>query len=210
VAALGRSRSAAAMGWDSQPITTARLCAELYEQVRDQDWALCNGTVFQNYWPQQLWAANHHHQYIGDAGAYGLGYLPGASVGAALAHRKHGRLPIAIGGDGDLMFSPGALWTAAHHKIPLLYLVHNNRAYHQEIMFVQSMAVRRQRGVDRAHIGNAITDPDVDFAKLAGSLGIYSEGPVTDPARLGEALKRAVAIVKGGAPALVDVICQGR
>ena len=207
---LAQSRSAAAVGWDSQPITTARLCAELYEQIRNEDWALCNGTVFQSYWPQRLWSADHHHQYIGDAGAYGLGYLPGASVGAALAHRQHGRLPVAIGGDGDLMFSPGALWTAAHHKIPLLYIVHNNRAYHQEIMFVQSMAVKRQRGIDRAHIGNAITEPNVDFAKLAASLGIYSEGPVTDPAQLGAALKRAVARVKHGEPALLDVICQGR
>ncbi len=207
---LEQSRNAAAVGWDSQPITTARLCAELYEQIRNEDWALCNGTVFQNYWPQQLWTATQHHQYIGDAGAYGLGYLPGASVGAALAHRKHGRLAVAIGGDGDLMFSPGALWTAAHHKIPLLYLVHNNRAYHQEIMYVQSMAVRRQRGIDRAHIGNAITEPNVDFAKLAASLGIYSEGPITAPGDLGQALKRAVAVVKQGQPALVDVICQGR
>jgi acetolactate synthase I/II/III large subunit len=207
---LEQSRSAAAVGWDSQPITTARLCAELYEQIRNEDWALCNGTVFQNYWPQQLWSANHHYQYIGDAGAYGLGYLPGASVGAALAHRKHGRLAVAIGGDGDLLFSPAALWTAAHHKIPLLYVVHNNRAYHQEIMFVQSMAVKRQRGIDRAHIGNAITEPNVDFAKLAAGLGIYSEGPIGNPADLGPALQRAVAVVKQGQPALVDVIAQGR
>ena len=139
-----------------------------------------------------------------------MGYLPGASVGAALAHRKHGRLAVAIGGDGDLMFSPGALWSAAHHKIPLLYVVHNNRAYHQEIMFVQSMAVKRQRGIDRAHIGNAITEPNVDFAKLAASIGLYSEGPVSDPGELGTALRRAVAVVKQGQPALVDVICQGR
>ncbi len=177
---LEQSRTAAAVGWDAQPITTARLCAELYEKIRNEDWALCNGTVFQNYWPQQLWTATHHYQYIGDAGAYGLGYLPGASVGAALAHRKHGRLAVAIGGDGDLMFSPGALWTAAHHRIPLLYVVHNNRAYHQELMFVQSMALKRQRGIDRAHIGNTITDPNVDFAKLAAGLGVYSEGPIDE------------------------------
>jgi acetolactate synthase I/II/III large subunit len=207
---LEQSRVAAAVGWDVQPITTARLCAEIYEQIRTEDWALCNGTVFQNYWPQQLWTANHHYQYIGDAGAYGLGYLPGASVGAALAHRKHGRLAVAIGGDGDLMFSPGALWTAAHHRIPLLYVVHNNRAYHQEVMYVQMMAARRQRGIDRAHIGNTITDPIVDFAKLAAGMGVYSEGPIMDPNDLGPALQRALAVVKRGEPALVDVISQGR
>jgi acetolactate synthase-1/2/3 large subunit len=208
--ALEQSRAAAAVGWDIQPITTARMCAELYEQIRNEDWALCNGTVFQNYWPQQLWTATHHYQYIGDSGAYGLGYLPGAAVGAALAHRQHGRLAVAIGGDGDLMFAPGALWTAAHHRIPLLYIVHNNRAYHQEIMFVQMMANKRNRGIDRAHIGNAITDPDIDFAKFANGLGVYAEGPITDPKDLGPALKRAIAVVKRGEPALVDVVSQGR
>jgi thiamine pyrophosphate-dependent acetolactate synthase large subunit-like protein len=207
---LTQSRVAAAVGWDDQPITTARLCAELYEQIRNEDWALCNGTVFQNFWPQQLWAASHHYQYIGDSGAYGLGYLPGASIGAALAHRKHGRLPVAIGGDGDLMFCPGALWTAAHHSIPLLYVVHNNRAYHQEVMYVQMMANRRQRGIDRAQIGNTLTSPSIDFAMLAASMGVYSEGPIADPKDLGAALQRAVAVVKRGAPALVDVVSQGR
>jgi len=207
---LERSRADAAVGWDIQPITTARMCAELYEQIRNEDWALCNGTVFQNYWPQQLWTAAHHYQYIGDSGAYGLGYLPGATVGAALAHSKHGRLAVAIGGDGDLMFAPGALWTAAHHKIPLLYVVHNNRAYHQEVMFVQMMANKRNRGIDRAHIGNAITDPNVDFAKFANGLGVYAEGPITDPKDLAPALKRAIAVVKRGEPALVDVVSQGR
>ena len=209
-AALEQSRDAAAVGWDAQPITTARLCAEVYEQIRNEDWALCNGTVFQNYWPQQLWTATQHHQYIGDAGAYGLGYLPGATVGAALAHRKQGRLAVAIGGDGDLMFTPGALWTAAHHKIPLLYVVHNNRAYHQEVMFVQMMANKRNRGIDRAHMGNAITDPNVDFSKLANGMGVFAEGAITDPKDLGPALKRAIAVVKRGEPALVDVISQGR
>jgi acetolactate synthase I/II/III large subunit len=207
---LERSRAEAAVGWDLQPITTARLCAELYEQIRNEDWALCNGTVFQNYWPQQLWTASQHHQYIGDAGAYGLGYLPGAAIGAALAHRRHGRLAVAIGGDGDLLFSPGALWTAAHHRIPLLYVVHNNRAWHQEVMYVQMMANRRQRGIDRAHIGNTITDPNVDFAKVAAGMGVHGEGPITDPKELGPALQRAVAVVKRGEPALVDVISQGR
>jgi len=106
---LERAREAAAVGWDSRPITTARLCMELYDNIRDEDWSLVNGTIFQSFWPQQLWQADRHHQYIGDAGAYGLGYLPGAAVGAALANREHGRLTVAIGGDGDFMFTPGAL-----------------------------------------------------------------------------------------------------
>ena len=208
--ALAQSKAEAAVGWDISPITTARLCMELYDKIRGEDWSLVNGTIFQNNWPQQLWTADKHYQYIGDAGAYGLGYLPGAAMGAAIANRPHGRFTVAIGGDGDLMFSPGVLWTAAHHKIPILYVVHNNRAYHQETMWVQAMAARRNRGVDRCHIGNTIDNPNIDFAALARSMGVHGEGPIEDPKALGPALARAVAIVKRGEPALVDVVSQGR
>ena len=207
---LERSRRAAAVAWDVKPISVARLCQELYERIRSHDWALCNGTIFQSWWPQQLWHAEHHYQYIGDAGGYGLGYLPGAAVGAALAHRAHGRLSVAIGGDGDLMFVPGALWSAAHHRIPLLYVVHNNRAYHQEVMVTQTVANQRERGINRAQLGNAIADPSINLAMLARAMGVYAEGPIEEPGDLGPALERAVAIVARGEPALVDVVCQGR
>ena len=207
---LQQSKVAAAIGWDDQPITTARMCMELYGVIRNEDWSLVNGTIFQNFWPQQLWSADKHYQYIGDAGAYGLGYLPGASIGAALANKSHGRLTVAIGGDGDLMFSPGVLWAMAHNQIPLLYVIHNNRGYHQELMWVQQVASRRNRGVDRCHIGNTIDNPSVDFSKMANALGVYAEKAVTDPADLAGAFQRAVAVVKRGQPALVDVVSQGR
>ncbi len=208
--ALEQARTAAAVGWNDRPITTARLCMELYDKLRGENWSLVNGTSFQSYWPQRLWRANEHYQYIGDSGAYGLGYLPGASLGAAIANQPYGRLTVAIGGDGDLMFTPSFLWTAAHHRIPLLYVVHNNRAYHQEVMWVQVIAGERQRGIDRCHIGTTIDGPDIDYAKLAESMGVHGEGPVTDPSELGPAFERALATVKGGQPALVDVVAQGR
>jgi acetolactate synthase I/II/III large subunit len=208
--ALARARTAAAVGWDQSPITMARLCAELYEQIRHEDWALVSGAKFQGYWPQRLWAADKHHQWIGDAGAYGIGYTAPASLGAALAHRKHGRLAVALQGDGDLMFGPGILWTAAHERIPLLYVVHNNRAYHMELMQLQAIANRRQRGIDRVHIGTTITDPNIDYAQVAKGLGVFAIGPIDKPQELGAALKQAIAVVKRGEPALVDVVSQGR
>ena len=70
--------------------------------------------------------------------------------------RKHGRLCIGTQNDGDLMYAPGALWTAAHHRIPMLLVMHNNRAYHQEVMHLQRMANRRQRGITNAGIGTKI------------------------------------------------------
>jgi thiamine pyrophosphate-dependent acetolactate synthase large subunit-like protein len=88
--------------------------------------------------------------------------------------------------------------------------MHNNRAYHQEIMHLQRMANRHQRGITRAHIGTTIDNPNVDFAKLAQGLGVYAEGPITNPRDLGPALQRALAVVKKGEPALVDVVTQPR
>ncbi|MEO7054248.1 MAG: thiamine pyrophosphate-dependent enzyme [Rhizomicrobium sp.] len=208
--ALADQRALAAEGWDSQPITTARLVMELYNIIKDEDWTLASGSLFQNAWPQKLWHADKHHRYIGDAGAYGIGYTAPATLGAALANKKHGRLTVSIQGDGDMMCCPSSLWTAAHEKIPILYIMHNNRAWHQEIMLLQQTANRMQRGIDRTHIGTTIRDPFIDFGKLAESMGVYGQGPITDPKDLGAAIKRAVEVVKRGEPALVDVVCQGR
>jgi thiamine pyrophosphate-dependent acetolactate synthase large subunit-like protein len=180
---------------------------ELYEQVKREDWSFAvNGIGV----PTTVWRFEKHYQSIGAMGGGGLGYGPPAAVGAALANRKHGRLTVAVLGDGDMMYTSSALWTAAHHRIPLLAVMHNNRAYHQEMMHMQRMGNRRNRGIDRAHIGCEITDPNIDFAKLAQSLGCYAEGPIDNPNDLGPAIKRAVAVVKKGEPALIDVVTQPR
>ena len=108
------------------------------------------------------------------------------------------------------MYAPGSIWTAVHHKIPLLSVMHNNRAYHQETMHIQRMANRQGRGIDRAHIGTVIDKPFIDYAMLAKSMGMWAEGPITNPKDLGPALRRALAVVKRGEPALLDVVTQPR
>lgn len=207
---LQRARDDAAYAWDASPISTARLSAELWANIKNQDWSLVSVTTFLNRWPQRLWSFDKHHQYIGGSGGYGIGYGAPAAVGAALANRKYGRLSVNIQCDGDLMYAPGILWTAAHHRIPLLSVMHNNRAYHQEVMQVQIMANRHSRGVDRASIGTTIEDPTIDFAKLAQGLGVQAEGPITDPKDLGPAIRRALDVVKHGEPALIDAHTQPR
>ena len=209
--ALEKARTEAAYGWDASPISTARLSAELWAQIRTEDWALVtDASPWIHDWPLQLWDFTKHHQYIGGAGAEGVGYAAPAAVGAAFAHKQHGRLPIAIQPDGDLMCANGVLWTAAHHKIPMLTLMHNNRAYHQEVMGLQGLANRRQRGIDHIQIGTKIYDPFIDYAKLASSMGVRSEGPITDPKDLAAAIKRGIQVVKSGEPYLVDVVTQPR
>ena len=206
-----RAYEEAAYGWDASPVTTARLCAEIWPLIKDSDWAFVGAnSSFQSFWPQKLWDFDKPYQYAGGSGGAGLGYGAPAAVGAALAHREHGRLVVNIQGDGELMCAPGSLWTAVHHKIPLLTVMHNNRAYHQETMHIQRMADRHERGVASAHIGTAIDSPFIDYSKLADSMGMWATGPITDPNELGAALKKAIEVVKRGEPALVDVVCQPR
>ena len=208
-ASRDQAKAEATIGWDSTPITTARLCAELWAQIKDEDWSLV-GNGIRIFWPQRLWNFDKPYQWNGTSGGAGIGYNAPASAGAALANKGHGRLSVAIQGDGDLMFVPGTLWTAAHHRIPILYVVHNNRAYHQEYMYLQAMAARHGRGITNAHIGTTLTDPNIDFAAVSRGFGVYAEGPVSDPKDLGPALKRAIAVVRRGEPALVDVVADPR
>jgi acetolactate synthase I/II/III large subunit len=200
----------AAWAWDASPVSTARMAAELWNQVKDEDWSLVSDLTFVSNWPGRLWEFSKPYHFIGGHGAYGVGYGAPAAVGAALANKKHGRLSVNIQCDGDLNYAPGVLWTAAHHRIPLLSIMHNNRAYHQELMYVEDMAARARRGVEQAHIGTAITDPNIDYAVMAKAYGMYSEGPIDNPNDLGPAIKRAIEVVKKGEPAMIDLVTQPR
>ncbi len=202
---------AAANAWGTSPVSAARLSAEIWGQIKNEDWALVSRDSSLSNWPHRLWAFTRHYQFIGGPGGAGIGYGLPAAIGAAFAHRDAGgRLCINLQNDGDSMYAPGALWTAAHHRVPLLTVMWNNRAYHQEIMHVQRMANWRQRGIENAHIGTTIVDPDVNYVKLAEALGHVGIGPITDPKDLPAAIKRGVDAVKRGEPVVIDVVTQPR
>ena len=202
---LERVRRDAAYGWNASPISNARVSAELWDLIKDKDWASAGAE-------SPLWDVTKHYQTLGGGRAYGVGYHAPAAVGAALAHRKHGRLLVSRQNDGDLMYVPGTLWTAAHHRIPFLSVMRNNRSYHQEVMHLQRMANRYQRGATAAStsVGTKIDDPNIDYATMARSMGVYGEGPITNPNDLRPALERAIERVESGEVALVDVVSQPR
>ena len=201
-----RARNSASQGWDVTPVTTARLAAEMWNVIKREKWSATG----RQDWARNLWPATEYYNFNGGSGGAGVGYTAPAAVGAALANRDKGIITVDIQPDGDLMYAPGVLWTAAHHKIPILMLMHNNRDYQQEVMHLQKMAALHNRRMDTASIGTVIEKPNIDFAKLAQSQGVWAEGPISDPSKIGAALSRAVAVVKKGEPALVDVVCQGR
>jgi thiamine pyrophosphate-dependent acetolactate synthase large subunit-like protein len=205
-------RAAAGNAWNDTPISSSRFSAEIWEQIKNENWALVSRDSSPSNWPHRLWNFDQHHQFIGGPGGAGIGYGLPAAVGAAFAHRSidSSRLCINIQNDGDSMYAPGALWTASHHKIPMLTIMWNNRAYHQEIMHLQRMANWRQRDVSTAHIGTTIQNPFINYSKMAEALGQVGIGPVTDPKDLAAAIKRGIQAVKMGEPVLIDVVTQPR
>jgi acetolactate synthase-1/2/3 large subunit len=209
--ALAQSRAEAAVGWDLSPVHPARIAMELWDLIKGEDWSLVgNQTTPPAFWAKRLWPMITPYCHTGGNGAAGIGYGLPSAVGSALANRAHGRLSINFQNDGDFMYAPGALWTAAHHRVPLLSIMYNNRGYHQELMHLQVMAGRHDRGVENAGIGTALRDPDFNYAKMAEGMGVYAEGPIVDPGALRAAFERALAVVKQGRPALVDVVTQPR
>jgi thiamine pyrophosphate-dependent acetolactate synthase large subunit-like protein len=210
VAALTQAVEAKRAGWNGSPICTARVYAELWPLIMNEDWCLASPSNFSGGHNTQLWDHNKPYCYLGGQGAGGMGYGAPASVGAALAARGRNRIVVNIQTDGDLNYAPGVLWTAVHHKLPMLTVMHNNRAWHQEYMFVEYMAGVRGRGEDRAHIGNTLRDPFIDYVKMAGGYGMAGEGPISDPTKLAAALKRGVSAAKRGEPYMIDVITQPR
>src|SRR5688572_27728170 len=199
-------------GWDGSPVSTARIYAELWPLIMNEDWCLSSPSNFSGGHHTRLWDHNKPYSYLGGQDAGGMGYGAPASVGAALAARSRGgRIVINVQTDGDLNYAPGVLWTAVHHKLPMLTIMHNNQAWHQELMFVQYMTGVRGRGTHKGHIGGVLRDPAIDYTKMAAGYGMAGEAkPISDPKLLSAALKRGVDSVKKGIPYMIDVLTQPR
>jgi acetolactate synthase-1/2/3 large subunit len=197
-------REEAKVDWDASPITLPRLASEVWNKIQHEDWVLTTN-AFED-WALKLWDFNRPYRWPGKA--LGTGTQIGMATGVALAHRGTGRLVVDCQTDGDLLFDVGALWFAAKHKVPFLCVMHNNRAYYND--WEHQITVARQRGtpVARAYIGMDIMDPAPDFSKIARGFGWYAEGPIEDAKDIASALDRAIAQVKSGVPALIDIITQ--
>jgi acetolactate synthase-1/2/3 large subunit len=187
------------------PVATAQLASAVWEVVKEHDWVLTAGTAAE--WALRLWDFDVPHRHPGKQ--LGTATQIGISLGVALAHKGTGRLVVDIQPDGDLMFDVGALWVASRYQLPMLTVMFNNRAYYNDWEHQERLAEQRGTPVDRARIGMAIDEPEPDFATIARGFGWHAEGPITDPAQVVEAVRRAAAhVLETGGPALVDVVCQ--
>ena len=170
VAALRKALEDKRYGWDDSPVSTARIYAELWPLIRNEDWCLASPSNFSGGHHRELWEHNQPYSYLGGQGAGGMGYGAGACGGAGLAAKQRGRFVINVQTDGDMNYQPGVLWTEVHHELPVLTIMHNNRAWHQELMFIEFLAGIRGRGTDRSSIGTTLREPFIDYAKMAARL----------------------------------------
>ncbi|HEX4798005.1 MAG TPA: thiamine pyrophosphate-dependent enzyme [Burkholderiales bacterium] len=147
----------------------------------------------------------HPLDYIGSEGGGGVGAGLGITVGAALALKGTGRLPVAIIGDGDFLMGVNALWTATHYGIPCLILVANNRSFFNDELHQERVARERSRPVENCWIGQRISGPDIDLAMMSRAQGAEGIGPITKVAELRPAIEKGIQAVRGGAVCVVDV-----
>lgn len=193
--------------WEQRPSATGRLAAEIWEAIKDEDWLLVHGSL--SGWERRLWDVTEKSRWI--AAGSGTGTGMGLAMGAALAQRGSGKLCVNLQKDGDLLYSSSSLWTAAHHNIPMLVVMFNNKSYYQDAGHQMAVAKDRNRPVDTAHIGISLEGPDTDFAMLARSFGLYGEGPIEDPDEIQAALKRGIKVVKEEhRTALINTVTQPR
>lgn len=186
-------------------ITRQYLGLQTYEAIKGYDWVLCDRDL-RGRAALRTWDVRHAYQYQGTEKS-GLGNAYARSMGVALANRGTGRLNVNFQPDGDLLFTTSALWTAAHHEIPLLSIMHNNRSYNNDYVHQIEVAHHRDRPAENAVVGIDINTPNVDFATVARGFGVHSEGPIEKPEDLLPAIQRAAEYVATqGKPALVDVI----
>lgn len=150
----------------------------------------------------------HPLDYIGSEGGGGIGAGPGLTVGAALALKGSGRMPIGIVGDGDFLMGVTALWTAVHYRIPCLILVANNRSFFNDELHQESVAQERGRPRENRWIGQRISDPDIDLAMMAKAQGAKGIGPIGKVSDIGPAIEKGITLVEGGAVCVVDVRVQ--
>lgn len=188
--------------WDGSPLSLARVYTEIDRLMLDRQWALVG--EHGRRWRDGFTLTEAGHG-IGGGRAGGVGYSLPSAIGAALGHLGDGRLCVNLQGDGDFLMTSNALWTAAHHRIPLLTVILNNHSYYNDEEHQERMAVRRDRPVENKGIGIRIEDPQPDLGGIARALGVAGFGPVDAPGELRETIEEAIQVVESGEPAVIDI-----
>jgi len=185
-------RVEALMAAETTPIDPGFLMLRIAESIPPDAVVVEEALTSANTLPGVLPLRDRHSFYGLASGGLGFGMPGAAGVGLALP----GRPVVAVIGDGSALYGIQALWTVAHHKLPVTYVIANNRSYR-----ILKERLVSFRGSDR-FVGMDLRDPEIDYTGLARSMGLAARR-VTDPNDIAPALREAVA---SGAPHLIEVM----
>jgi acetolactate synthase-1/2/3 large subunit len=194
--------------WDHPQISEARLAGELYHAVKHEDFIFTHARLRRMI--PGMPEISGPEQHLGEGGGGAVGATPGMVLGAGLALKDSGKLPVCILGDGETMSSIQALWTAAHYHIPGLWVINNNHSYYNDENHQDLIAKFRKRPPENKTVAMRMQDPEVDFAAITKTFGLHGEGPIKSPSELPGAFSRAIQAAKEGQLAVVDVWTETR
>jgi|OSPMetMinimDraft_2_1075162.scaffolds.fasta_scaffold00222_5 thiamine pyrophosphate-dependent acetolactate synthase large subunit-like protein len=197
--------------WDERPMSPARAAYEMWRVLSNEDWALSVGTL--RGWARRIWEWTKPWHYHGHptSGGGGQGFALPATVGIALAYKGTGRSVLGLIGDGNALYTFNSIWTASHHRVPVIAVIENNLAYYNDVEHQVAVAKSRGRSMEEARIGVEIRDPNVNFAKMAESLGGVGFGPIEDPGEVQNAMLSALRVTRTkSVPVVIDLIVKPR
>ncbi len=191
--------AAARRSWDSTPISGPRLMHEIKRVLPEDALVFSEGVTNGKHVEMAIAPEVPERLVKVRGGGIGPG-LPGA-LGAALA--RPDRKVVGICSDGAAMYSITALWTAAHHRIPVTYVMLSNRAY--RILKLNMLEYLGEGARGREFVAMDLTEPELRFDRMAEAMGVPAKR-VTVPEDLPAALEEAIG--HRGGPYLLDVVLE--
>ncbi len=188
--------------WDSRPMTPARALHEV-AQAAPEDVVVADESITASLEVWEHFNFRRPGDYYGGRGG-GIGQGIAGAIGTQVAHP--GRPVLALSGDGSAMYSIQALWTAAHHRLPIVFVILSNREYR---VLKHNMDIYRTRfdaRSNRPYPHMDLTDPVLGFVEMARGMGVDGV-QVSEPEQVQPAIRRGL---ESGAPFLVDLVISGK
>jgi benzoylformate decarboxylase len=187
---------------DVSPMAPVRAIHEISEVIPD-DAIIVDESITASLEVARHFDEKANGDYHGGRGG-GIGQGIAGALGVQVANPD--RRVIALSGDGSAMYSIQALWTAAHHQLPVIFVILSNREYRVLKHNLDIYRARFDIGSNKPYPHMDLTNPVLGFPELARGMGVEGE-TVTDPGALGAAMERALGT---SGPYLIEVVVSGK
>ncbi len=181
---------------DARPLTPLAMMGSIARVLPENIAVIEEAVTTTNTYLERLGAHRNTTGYFAHRG-WALGWGLGCSIGVKLAWPD--RPVLAILGEGAAMYGIQGLWSAAHHRIPVTFVIANNAQY--QILKVGARGLQLPQALAGKFESLEINEPEVDLVSLARSLGVEAER-ITEPDQLSDVLAESW---KSDRPRLIDV-----